>query len=445
MNVSARSSRAIAICYIPSPDDRMAKKSETLEPESALETTLGWLVIVLAFSLPLYRPWVSLATTAILVLWLFAGFMHRARTLRGHRLTIAVLVFLGINIASLAWTSDPASGLKYLTKYRYFLLLPMIASTVRPIYRRSAVSAFEVAAGLSVVLSVGVYTGWFRLRDAHPDNPSPTMAHLDFGILLALASLLVLTRVLYTKMPVSRRCLWACLAVFTTLGLAINIGLAGQIAFVGGLMVLVVHWAWDRPARTAVGVIAGFAVALAVIWCFVPQTRSKVAGVRAELDAALIDEDFHGNLGGRIAAMKVAREVFQKHPILGTGVGGNMPAFRRELDSRFEKLKPSIYWYPHYHNQYAQIATELGTIGLLSLAWVFWELIRLPRQRRETDAAALMLATVYLLGFLGEPYFHKQITLVMFALFAGLISAEDLWKTESTEDSGTSFQGVDAG
>jgi hypothetical protein len=33
---------------------------------------------------------------------------------------------------------------------------------------------------------------------------------------------------------------------------------------------------------------------------------------------------------------------------------------------------------------------------------------------------------VYLVGFLGEPYFHKQVTLVMFALFAGFISAEQL-------------------
>jgi hypothetical protein len=126
----------------------MAKQKHAQKPESALETTLGWLAIVLAFSLPLYRPWVSLATTVILALWLFGGGLaERARRLRGHRLTAAVLVFLGLNIVSLLWTSDLANGLKYLTKYRYFLLLPMIASVVRPVYRRWAVNAFEIAAG----------------------------------------------------------------------------------------------------------------------------------------------------------------------------------------------------------------------------------------------------------------------------------------------------------
>ena len=118
---------------------------------------------------------------------------------------------------------------------------------------------------------------------------------------------------------------------------------------------------------------------------------------------------------------------------VGTGVGGNMPAFRRVLDSKYSELKPSIYWYRHFHNQYAQVATELGLVGLLALAWIFWTLIREPDRRRDTDAATLVLATVFLLGFLGEPFFHKQITLVMFALFAGLISAEDLEK-ETSED-----------
>jgi hypothetical protein len=163
--------------------------------------------------------------------------------------------------------------------------------------------------------------------------------------------------------------------------------------------------------------------------------RRRVAETHAELRAAVVDQNYDSNLGGRVAAMKVAREVFRDHPVLGTGVGGNVPAFRHVIDTRFEKLKPSIYWYRHFHNQYAQVATELGFAGLLALAWIFWELIRAPHRRPETDAAALILATVYLLGFLGEPFFHKQVTLVMFALFAGLISAEDLEGNATDEES----------
>jgi len=413
----------------------MATHADTTEQESNLESNLGWLAIVLAAALPLYRPWVTLATTAILVLWLLGGGLGlRAGRLRSHRLTLATLAFIALNVVSLVWSSDPGAGLRYLTKYRYLLLIPMLASSVRPIYRRYAVTAFELATGASVVLSAGILVGIFRLRDAHPGNPSPTMAHLDYGLLLALAALMILARLLYSKMSPGHTVLWTTLAIFTICGLMVNIGSAGHAAFAGGLVVLLIHWARGRPARLIFGLGTGFVVTLVLVWFSFPKFQERVGETQTELRNAIIDQRYDSNLGGRIAAMKVAREIFSQHPLIGTGVGGNIPAFREALDTRFRELKPSIYWYRHFHNQYAQIATELGIAGLLALAWIFWELIRAPYQRRETDAGALILATVYLLGFLGEPFFHKQITLVIFALFAGLISAEQLDEGATASD-----------
>jgi len=413
----------------------MTTQADTTDQTSNLESYLGWLTIVLAAALPLYRPWVTLATTAIMLLWLFGGGLSlRVGRLRSHRLTLAVLLFIALNVVSLVWSSDPGAGLRYLTKYRYLLLIPMLASSVRPIYRRYAVTAFELAAGASVLLSVGILVGMFRLRDAHPGNPSPTMAHLDYGLLLALAALMILARVLYSEMSLGSKVLWTLLAALTTFGLMVNIGSAGHLAFAGGLVVLFIHWARGRPARLVIGVGTGFAMTLALVWFLFPKFQAGAHEAHTELRDAIVDQEYDSNLGGRVAAMKVAREIFHQDPLLGTGVGGNIPAFRRILDTRFKELKPSIYWYRHFHNQYAQIATELGTVGLLSLAWIFWELIRAPYIRRETDAAALILATVYLLGFLGEPFFHKQITLVVFAMFAGLISAEQLNEGATASD-----------
>jgi O-antigen ligase len=415
----------------------MATQAAPTEKETDLESYLGWLAIVLAAALPLYRPWVTLASTAILVFWLFGGgFGLRAGRLRSHRLTLAVLFFIGLNIVSLAWSSDPGAGLRYLTKFRYLLLIPILASAVRPIYRRYAVTAFELTAVASVVLSIITFVGIVRLRDAHAGNPSPTMAHLDYGLLLALAALMILVRILYTEMSAGERTLWAFLAIFTIFGLIINIGSAGHLAFAGGLVVLLVHWARGRPAHLVIGVSTGLVLTVVLVWFLFPKFQTSADEARTEIRAAIVEHRYDGNFGGRVAAMEVAREIFRQHPFVGTGVGGNIPALRRIIDTRFKELKPTIYWYRHFHNQYAQVATELGTAGLLALAWIFWELIRGPYKCRETDASALILASVYLLGFFGEPFFRKQITLVMFALFAGLISAEKL-DEDSTADNET--------
>jgi O-antigen ligase len=413
----------------------MATQAET-PGQSTLSITLGWLTVALALSLPLYREWVSLATTAIIALWVFGGSpAPRFRKLRGHRLTLAVLFFLVLNIASLLWSEDPGAGLRYLTKYRYLLLVPMLACVIEPAYRRAAVTVFAIAAAVSVVLSLSVFAGIVRFGDAHPANPSPFMAHLDYGLVLATAALMILVRVLYSESDISRRFTWACVALLVVVGLMINIGRGGHLAFVGGLLVLLCHWARGRTLPQVGGAALTLAIAIGLIWVSSPTLRGRIDEARAEVQAAIVDHEYESNLGGRVAAVRVAREMVKENPILGTGVGANMTEFRRIIDTRHPDLKSSIYWYRHFHNQYTQIATEIGLAGLLALGWIFWELIRCPRRSRETDAAALVLAAVYLLGFLSEPFFHKQITLVMFGLLAGLISAEDL-ETEELADRG---------
>lgn len=395
--------------------------------ETKLDTYIGWLAVVLAASLPLYRPWVTLASTLILLLWLVGrGLRQRVARLQRHRLSLAVLTFLALNLLSLLWSDDPAAGLRYVAKYRYLLLIPVAATTIRPRYRNLALIVFQIAAAASALLSLAVFAGLLEVGGAYPGNPSPTMAHLDYALVLALAALLILTRILYEPMARSRRLLWSGLFLLATSGLAINIGRSGHLAFIGGLLILVVSWAHGRPWRVIAGVVAAVITTLLLISTFTSGVRTRVVETHDELRSTLIDQRYDGNLGGRVAAMMVSWEIFRQHPVLGTGVGGNIPAFRQILDTDLVELKPAIYWYRHLHNQYLQIATELGLVGLAALAWIFWALLRGPYPNRKIYTYAMVLAAVYLLGFLGEPYLHKQVTLVMFALFAGLISAEQL-------------------
>jgi len=412
---------------------------------SRLDTIIGWLTIVLAFSLPLYRPWVTLATTLLLAFWLFGpGLSRRCAELRHHRLTLAVLVFVALNVLSLAWTSDLHTGLRYLTKFRYLLLIPILATAIRPVFRRYAVKTFLLATGVSVILSFAVAAGVLQFGGAHPGNPSPTMAHLDYSLVLALAALLILTRVLYGEMGAKGRVLHMGAFLFVTAGLVVNIGRSGQLAFLGGLLILVTHWARGRSPRAVAGVLTVMIITLSVVWLASPSFQSRIEASRDEMRSTFTEHRYDTSFGGRVAAIKVAGEIIRQHPLFGTGVGGNIAAFRDLLDTDFQDLKPSIYWYRHFHNQYAQVATELGLVGLLALGWIFWELMRGRYSRREIAAAALVLGTVYLLGFVGEPYLRKQVPVVTFALFAGLLSASQL-DQRHTEVEGRELPTTDAG
>ena len=399
----------------------------TAGQEERRDIYVGWLTLILAASVLLYRPWIALASTLILVVWVFGrGLRQHFALLRTHRLTLAIVVFLGLNIASLTWSSEPGSGFRYLTKYHYLLLVPALATSLRPAFRRSILTTFSVAAVISAVTSFTVLVAGLRIGDAHPGNPSVFMAHLDSSLLLALAALIILSYVLFCDTSPRVRAAWmACFAVVTG-GLAINIGRGGQLAFICGLFALAIFWARRRSFRAVFGAIAAVVLCAALLWISSPRLQERIAESRTDLTAALSHQRYSGSLGGRVAATIVAGEIVREHPILGTGVGANMAAFKALLDSEFTEFKPAIYWYRHLHSQYTQIATELGLAGLLALAWIFWELFRGQYTDPHTTAIALILGVVYLVGFIGEPYFHKQIPLVTFALFAGLVSADAL-------------------
>lgn len=406
------------------------------QPEKPLRNSdrpalIGWLVIVLAFSLPLYRPWLTLAATLVMILWLFGGDLRsQVARLRHHRLTLAILVFFSLSLASLAWSSDPNEGLRYVAKYRYLLLVPMLATAVSDRFRSRASIAFQIGAVASVVISLAVAFGSLRIGNAHPGNPSATMAHLDYTLVLAVASLLALTRVLYGTRQRSERMLWFAAFAMTALGLLVNIGRSGQLGFLAGLIVLLVRWAFDSSLRSSAATLAvALAAGLAIV-VLAPPAVERMNDAREEIRAALVDHDFESSIGGRLAAVIVAGRIVREEPLLGTGVGGNMPRFREVLDTELSEYKPGIYWFRHFHNQYAQIASELGLIGLASLGWIFWVLVRGPYRSRELASTAWVLASVYLVAFLGEPFFHKQAPLIAFGLVAGLLSGAQLNEME---------------
>ncbi len=404
------------------------KTNETLhDSRSGVGCSIAWLAVVLAFSLPLYRPWVTLASILFAALWLFGGGVgERIKTLRQDRLTLAVLAFVGFNLISLAWSSNPGAGFRYVTKYQYLLLVPMLATAVPALYRRRAIVGFEIACTFSVALSLLVFFGALRFGGAHPGNPSPLMAHLDLGLLLALAALIALTRCLYAEVELRRRVPWIVLSLFLMIGLGVNIGRSGQLAFVAGLVALLLHWARERSTKQIAFVVAVLTATFVLLWLISPTFADRYENAREELRSAFVEGRFESNIGGRLAALVVAADIVREDPLLGTGVGDNVPKLRNLLDTKYPEFKPSIYWFRHFHNQYAQTVTETGLFGLAALLWIFWELVRGRYRSREISAAALVLATVYLVGFLGEPFFRKQIPLITFALFAGLISADRL-------------------
>ena len=394
--------------------------------ERSVTEVINWLVVVLAFSVPLYRAWVSLAAFLILVLWFFQGDLQRRLAALGrHRLTLAILVFISLNLVSLAWSEDPINGFEYWRKYLYLLLTPAIASSLTPQFVRRSLIAFLTGTALSVLLMPVVILADIHFRHIHPGNPAATMSHLDYSMVLSVAALLVLVCLVYENGSLATRTWWILLFVLIIGGLLVNIGRSGQLAFIGTVVILVPLLLHRRPVWVRVAVMTGIAVTLIVAYLVVTPFHDRVDAAVVELRDVVIEHRIDTNQGKRVAGMEVGLEIVRDHPLFGTGIGGNMPEFRRLLDTEFPQYREAVGWYPHLHNQYLQVATELGLLGLGSLLALFAALFAGRYRHPEIRAAAIALGFAYLIGFMGDPFLHKQLPLVLFALSSGVISSDD--------------------
>jgi O-antigen ligase len=385
------------------------------------------LVVVLAFSLPLYRAWVSLAATLILILWFFQpGLKARVAGLGRHPLTLAVGLFLALNLVSLVWSEDPGGGFTYWRKYLYLLLIPAVATSLRPAFGRAALIAYIGATVLAVIMMPIVIIGDVHIRHIHPENPAATMSHLDFSMILAVAGLLILVH-LATAATMSRGAMILQVLIFVLVigGLVLNIGRSGQFAFVATLAVLVPYLLRRRSWLYRFGILIAVAAVLIATYVVVPPFHDRVATAAVELRDAVVDGRVDTNQGKRLAGMVVGLEIVEARPLLGTGIGGNMPEFRRLLETTYPQFRDAVGWFPHFHNQYLQVATELGIVGLLSLMSIFAALFTGRYRSPAFRAAAVAVGCAYLFGFFGDPFLHKQLPLVLFALAAGIISSDD--------------------
>ncbi len=391
-----------------------------IEDPKAVDTYLNWMVVGLAFSVAAQRQWATILCILIMLIWWMDGRVReKVLVIVRDPLWRSLLLFIALNVISLLWSADPIEGFSYLGKYRYLLLAPMVATVLLPKYRRATSVAFVTGVVFSLVLSVLAMAGLITTKLASAANPSVTMSHLDYSMVLAVAALLLLNHLFHNSK--GRRCT-VVLLVLCGAGLFLNIGRSGQFAFFGTLFVMS-FFVGPRPRRWIFRA-APLAVLLLFVGIYstVPVFHERVNSAWIEVADALSGRDFESNQGMRIAGLIVAADMFKADPVLGTGVGANMSEFRRVLDDKHSEFQEAVSWFPHMHNQYLQVVTELGIVGLVFLVNIFVNIFRRGFPDQELQRGAWIVGIAYIFGFMGDPFFQKQLPVVLFALALGVLA-----------------------
>ncbi len=381
------------------------------------------LSIVYAFILPLSRAGISFLTLLLIVTWILEGNLKAKVTmLLQNNVVKTIIVFWLFSLVSLVWSEYTYEACVYIKKYWYMAPIFILFTSLKKEYMEKIISAFILGMFVSEVIAYGVFFEFWSFKHATVANPSPFMHHIEYSVFLAFTGLLLLGRILNEK---KLRYKIMYMIFFTTLSgnLFLTAGRTGQLAFVLGLFTLgFVHFKNKFKAFVVSLFLAIFIIAIA----FNVSTtfHDRVMMGKSNLLDVVEKQEYCTSWGGRIGSCIISKEIIGANPLLGTGIIDNMKVFHSIIDNKYPEMKCMHTLFMHTHNQFIEVLTQMGLVGLMLFIAIFYRAARIPLCEARYRNMKYIYLTVILISFIPEVLFHRQFSMALFALIIGLLLAK---------------------
>jgi O-antigen ligase len=328
----------------------------------------------------------------------------------------AFSLFIVYNIISILWTDEVQQSIIYILKYWYILPAFVIFTSFPKDKFEDILKFFIFGMLISEILSYGIFFELWTMKHGTVFDPTPFMNHLDYGIFLVFTSILFLVKFLYSDNSRDKM-LFGIFFLTVSGNLFITGGRAGQLAFFITVFVIYFVYFNAKIFKSTKYSIITIAISLVLPMILSDTFVNRLGDAQNDFEKHQ-HSNYKSSFGNRLGAWEVAGKILSENPIFGVGNQDNIVALKK-ITSEVKYLNP-LNWYPHFHNQYLDITSSLGILGLFIFLNIFWQIFNI--QLKEADILIkVSFLSIFLIGFIAEPFLHKQFTLSIFALILGYL------------------------
>ncbi|MEA1879406.1 MAG: O-antigen ligase family protein [Campylobacterota bacterium] len=389
---------------------------------------INYVAVAYALVFPLSRAGISFFTALLLLLWLLeGGFKRKLSLMLGNTVVLSLFAFLAFNLISLLWTNHLTESFDYIRRYWYLSVILVLFTSIQKDFIPKILSFFILGMFISEVISYGVFFEWWEFKHATTANISPFMHHIEYSVYLALAALIIMGRIFSHRM-IKTKLIYIVFFITMSGNLFLTEGRTGQLALVFGLLTLaLVNFKNKFKAFFLSSVIS--LTLLSAAYVFSDTFQHRVADASSSLINVINNQDYCSSWGARVGAYITAKDIVVTHPIVGVGITDNMDIFRGLLDTKYQYMA-CIRELEHMHNQYLQILTQLGFLGLFIFISIFYNLGNIKIKNREFRNIKYVYLAILFVGFIAEVLFHRAFSLALYSVMVGLILAQNRVENE---------------
>jgi len=404
-------------------------------PSFNLDKIYQFLIIALAFLLPLTVFGANLVIVVICTLWLISGeYKSKFSQIFKNKLMLASIIFFCIHFVGLLWTEDLSWGLHIVHKMWYFIgLWPILYTLVRNNYIKHYIFAFLIAMFFSVICS---YLIWFELIDSlessmiqqleakfgiiiNQFSVTPFMSSVSYNPILAFAIYLVLYEIIFNKN--NSRLKTYCYSFFSII-MIINIfitnGRAGQIGFFVMIVLLVFQFFKNQN-------IKAFIVTLIIIPTIFFSSYQIIDNFKIRVNSAIdnvysfSENKKNTSVGIRLSYLLNSLQIIKQNAIIGVGTG-DFPTEYRKIN---QINTPSLPNSTNPHSMFTLVLVQLGLIGFFSMLSIFYYQIKFSYNSSSTliRNAGTALPVLFFVVMFSDSYLLGHFTSLMFIFFSSFL------------------------
>ncbi|MDQ1244911.1 MAG: O-antigen ligase [Campylobacterota bacterium] len=384
---------------------------------------INYLFVLYALAVPISKALIIFTTILMAIIWFFSdNLKQKLNFLKSNTTLLFLLAFVVVSLFSLLWSNDPVGGLVYIRKYWYFLIIPIVATTIEKKYLEFAISAFLIGMFLSELLSYAIFFELIQWKETTPQDPSPFMNHIQYSMFLAFTSLLLLNRYFFhesTKLKI----LYLVFFITATSNLFINGGRTGQIAFLFSIF-LVTLFHIKNKFMAILGTVVIIIATLFMAYNFSPNFKYRAAVGIEDFQKMVEQENYCTSLGLRVGVLKIGSEIFLDNPLFGIGITNDMNTAHEYISKHTSHMK-CVETMPTYHNCFMQVAVDLGIFGLFLYIMIFYSLVKLKIQEKEYKNLIIIFVSVFTISSFSINMIHIIFPMSLFSLFVGIFIAQN--------------------
>lgn len=384
---------------------------------------INYLILLYAFTLSFPSEIKRVVAILMIILWLTDRTKYDFK-LPKTNIFLFFWIFIGYCLLSYFWSDV---GLKeafsYIKRYWYYLPIFIIFKYLKKDYFEYVISAFLIGMFISEILSYGNYFGICQIGLGKPHDPTVFMQHTLYSIFLSITAILLMSKIIYEQDKM-KRILFIIFFTTVTINLLINSGRTGYFTLFITIIVVIIT-IYKMNLKIIINTLLGITIILSSAYYLSPNFKNRILAIESDVEKIIYTSDYNTSIGARIGFWILTTEIIKDSPLFGVGIVNNINKKNEYIITNNLEVKYELNKYlVHFHNNYLEIMSQFGIIGLSLFLYLFYLIAKIKINDKTIYILKISTLSIFLLGSLSDMLFYLNDTMFLFSFIVGLLLAQ---------------------